>query len=245
MSRSRPSRTHSRHRPRRRVGTAVLLPAVILTLGAAPATTAVPAPAATSAAASAAGPVVVERVVRAPVVVAPGSPAPAAVAAPAPMAAAAAAPVSPAVALTDRWTWPVGPPHDLVRSFEAPASRYGPGHRGIDIVAGPGEPVRAPADGVVSFSGTVVDRPVLSIQHAEDLVSSFEPVAATVTAGDSVRAGQVVGVVASGAHCTDKCLHFGVRRHGQYISPVLFLGGLSRAVLLPLPPAGPLLHPPH
>jgi murein DD-endopeptidase MepM/ murein hydrolase activator NlpD len=242
MSRPRQSTVRSRPQPRLRVWTAVWLPAAVLTLGSAPATTAVPAPARTPAAASAASPVVVERLVRAPVVVAPGSPAPAAVAAPAPVEARAATAAS-AVALTARWTWPVGPPHDLVRSFEAPASRYGPGHRGIDIIAGPGEPVRAPADGVVSFSGTVVDRPVLSIQHAEDLVSSFEPVTATVSEGDSVRAGQVVGMVASGAHCTEKCVHFGVRRHGQYISPVLFLGGLSRAVLLPLPPAGPVLQP--
>lgn len=242
MSRPRQSTARSRPQPRLRVWTAVWLPAAVLTLGSAPATTAVPVPAGTPAAASAASPVVVERFVRAPVVVAPDSPAPAAVAAPAPVEARAATAAS-AVALTARWTWPVGPPHDLVRSFEAPASRYGPGHRGIDISAGPGEPVRAPADGVVSFSGTVVDRPVLSIQHAEDLVSSFEPVTATVSEGDSVRAGQVVGMAASGAHCTEKCVHFGVRRHGQYISPVLFLGGLSRAVLLPLPPAGPVLQP--
>lgn len=138
------------------------------------------------------------------------------------------------------WQWPVGGPQGLQRAFEAPLSRYGTGHRGIDLVARPGAQVRAPADGVVSFSGIVVDRPVLSLQHGEDLVSSFEPVAATVSVGDRVAAGQVIGVVASGAHCAERCVHFGVRRHGQYISPILFLGGLARAVLLPLPPAGPV-----
>ena len=133
-----------------------------------------------------------------------------------------------------RWTWPVGPVHDLDRSFHAPAGPYGAGHRGIDVAAQPGTAVRAPADGVVSFAGVVVDRPVLSIQHSDGLLSSIEPVTAQVAEGDRVSAGQVVGVVATGAHCSDRCVHFGVRRHGQYISPLLLLGGLAPAVLLPL-----------
>jgi len=136
---------------------------------------------------------------------------------------------------TERWTWPVDPPHELLQTFAAPATAYGAGHRGIDVVALPGSPVRAAADGVVSFAGVVVDRPVLSIQHADDLLSSVEPVTATVSVGDRVRAGQVVGVVAAGAHCDQRCVHLGVRRHGQYISPMFFFGGLARAVLLPLP----------
>jgi murein DD-endopeptidase MepM/ murein hydrolase activator NlpD len=137
-----------------------------------------------------------------------------------------------------RWSWPVGPPRDLVRAFEAPATPYSAGHRGIDIGAATGAPVRAPAAGVVSFAGTVVDRPVLSIQHSDGLVSSVEPVTAAVKAGERVSADQVVGVVAAGAHCSGRCVHFGVRRNGQYLNPMLFLGGVSRAVLLPLPAAG-------
>jgi len=160
--------------------------------------------------------------------------------APAAIPASAAAPATAPLVV---WTWPVGPPHDQLRPFEAPSSRFAAGHRGIDLVAQAGSPVRAPADGVVSFAGTVVDRPVLSILHGDDLISSFEPVTATVSTGERVRAGQVVGIVATGAHCSDRCVHFGVRRHGQYISPVLFLGGLARAVLLPLPPTGPVPHP--
>ena len=171
-----------------------------------------------------------------------GAPAPAPV--PAPSATATTASATAATAAQPAWTWPVGPPRQLLRPFEAPASRYAAGHRGIDLVAAEGDSVRAPADGVVTFVGTVVDRPVVSIQHGNDLLSSFEPVAASVSEGDRVRAGQVIGSVATGAHCTARCVHFGVRRHGHYISPVLFLGGLTRAVLLPLPPAGPFPLPP-
>ena len=40
----------------------------------------------------------------------------------------------------------------VVRPFEEPASVYGAGHRGADLAAAPGTPVRAANDGVVSFA---------------------------------------------------------------------------------------------
>jgi murein DD-endopeptidase MepM/ murein hydrolase activator NlpD len=132
------------------------------------------------------------------------------------------------------WKWPVGPPHSVSRPFEAPPTRFAAGHRGIDITTAPGLRVYAPAPGVVSFAGVVVDRPLLSIAHPGDLVSSLEPVQPAVTPGERVSAGQLVGVVASGGHCAAGCLHFGVRLHGQYVSPILMLGSIPRAVLMPL-----------
>ena len=72
--------------------------------------------------------------------------------------------------------WPVGPAHTIVRGFEAPATRYAAGHRGIDLAATVDEPVVATAAGVVSFAGMVVDRPVVSIVHPGGYVSTVEPV---------------------------------------------------------------------
>jgi murein DD-endopeptidase MepM/ murein hydrolase activator NlpD len=167
---------------------------------------------------------------------------------PTPAAGTAAEPAEGAAVtpVADRWVWPVGAPGPPLRPFSAPATPYSSGHRGVDLASAAGAPVRSPADGVVSFAGVVVDRPVLSIQHADDLVSSFEPLTATVGVGDRVRAGQVVGTVGVGAHCSGRCVHLGVRRHGHYVSPLLFFDGVARAVLLPLPaaagaeaPAGP------
>jgi murein DD-endopeptidase MepM/ murein hydrolase activator NlpD len=132
------------------------------------------------------------------------------------------------------WAWPLPLPHAVTRAFEAPQSRFSAGHRGIDIAAAPGSPVYAAAPGEVSFVGVVVDRPLLSIVHSGDLVSSSEPVQALVAEGEHVRAGQQIGIVATGGHCSMVCLHFGVRLHGQYVSPMLVLGGIQRAVLLPL-----------
>lgn len=146
----------------------------------------------------------------------------------------AALPVFPwSASATDAWGWPLAPPHRVSRPFLAPPSQYGAGHRGLDLESRPGERVVAPSDGVVSFAGRVVDRPVLSIAHAGGLVSTVEPVDAVVAAGDRVTAGQTVGFVAVGGHCANRCLHLGVRLHGRYVSPMLFLGGVPRAVLLP------------
>jgi murein DD-endopeptidase MepM/ murein hydrolase activator NlpD len=136
-----------------------------------------------------------------------------------------------------RWSWPADPPHAVTRPFEAPATAYGPGHRGIDIAMGPGAEVRAPADGVVSFAGVVVDRPVVSVQHADGLVSSVEPVVPRVSAGDAVVAGQVIGTLAEEPrHEPDGGLHLGARLHGEYVDPALLLVALRHAVLLPLGP---------
>jgi murein DD-endopeptidase MepM/ murein hydrolase activator NlpD len=148
------------------------------------------------------------------------------------LALTAAAP-DPPRAPAGRWSWPVAAPHPIARPYVAPATEYGPGHRGIDIRAPAGAVVRAPAAGVVHFAGFVVDRPVLSIAHAGGVLSSFEPVTATVAAGDHVRRGQIIGVLLAG-HCSTSCLHLGARIAGQYVNPLLFLGDVPRAVLLPV-----------
>lgn len=96
--------------------------------------------------------------------------------------------------------------------------------------------VLAPAAGTVSFVGVVVDRSIVSIAHGGDIVSSFEPVIALVAEGARVAAGQPIGTLASGGHCSINCLHVGVRVHGEYISPLTLLQGIPRAVLLPLHP---------
>jgi murein DD-endopeptidase MepM/ murein hydrolase activator NlpD len=144
-----------------------------------------------------------------------------------PLSASAATPAA-------RWEWPLGSAQAVSRGFIAPPTRYAAGHRGIDLHAAPPDQVRAPAAGVVSFAGSVAGRPVLSIAHPGDLISSFEPVLSDVAEGDTVAAGAVVGSVASGGHCDAHCLHFGVRLHGEYVSPLLYLAGVPRAVLLPL-----------
>ncbi|MFD4420221.1 murein hydrolase activator EnvC family protein [Agromyces sp. NPDC058484] len=134
----------------------------------------------------------------------------------------------------EQWRWPVAPPIRVVAPFRAPPSPYAAGHRGIDLVVEPGAGVVAPAAGVVSFAGQVAGRGVVAIDHGGGVVSAIEPVEALVAKGTPVSAGGTIADVASGGHCAAGCVHFGVRIDGEYVSPFLFLGGLPRAVLLPL-----------
>lgn len=137
-----------------------------------------------------------------------------------------------------RWQWPLPPPHEVVAPFEAPEHRYGPGHRGIDIaVSGDGAEVRAVEPGTVRFSGMVAGRGVVSVTHADGLISTYEPVTGLVTPGEPVQVGDVLGTiesVAEASHCPGQsCLHLGARRGEDYLDPLLLLGARGPSVLLP------------
>ncbi|MGI9824060.1 M23 family metallopeptidase [Agromyces sp. Marseille-Q5079] len=138
-----------------------------------------------------------------------------------------------ALVVRDSWAWPTPLPIRVIAPFRAPATPYASGHRGVDLRADPGETIVAPSSGVVSFAGMVAGRPVVSLDHGDGVVSSMEPVSATVAIGDRVGMGEQLGIVGTGGHC-DGCVHLGVRVDGEYVSPMLFLGGVPWAVLLPL-----------
>lgn len=131
------------------------------------------------------------------------------------------------------WQWPVGGARSVVEPFRAPEHEYAPGHRGMDVAAGGGASVVAPAPGVVAFRATVVDRPLITIDHGGGYVSTWEPVSSDLSPGDLVEAGAPIGVVASGGHAARGTLHVGVRRDGDYIDPRPLFGAVPRAVLLP------------
>lgn len=121
--------------------------------------------------------------------------------------------------------WPVGVRPAVLRGWEPPATVYGRGHRGVDLAAPAGAPVRAVAAGRVSFAGRVAGKGVVSVElTGTDLRTTFEPVTATVAKGDEVEAGEVVGTVnATGSHCTTTCVHWGLRRGEAYLDPLSLL----------------------
>ncbi|MFD4671639.1 murein hydrolase activator EnvC family protein [Lentzea sp. NPDC058450] len=151
--------------------------------------------------------------------------------APSPLPASPASPPRPGA----RHAWPLPPPHQVVRAFEAPATPFGPGHRGADLAAPAGTPVLASADATVVHAGAVATRTLVSLQHATGVRTTYEPIAPTVTAGRKVRRGDVIGHLQPG-HCPTPCLHWGARRATTYLDPLRLLtaGGVR---LLPLPPA--------
>jgi len=102
-----------------------------------------------------------------------------------------------------------------------------------------GTPIRAPASGTVHFAGIIAGRPVLSIDHGAGLISSFEPVASTLHRGQPVQRDAVIGRLSGGpTHCAPTaCLHWGVRKDGRYVNPLLLVPGWrGPAVLLPMLP---------
>ncbi|MEV7630957.1 peptidoglycan DD-metalloendopeptidase family protein [Microbacterium sp. NPDC089318] len=131
------------------------------------------------------------------------------------------------------WQWPVAGAHTVVEPFRAPAHEYGPGHRGMDVAVAEGAEVAAPAPGVVAFRGRVVDRPLITIDHGDGHVSTWEPVSSALSPGDLVLTGDPIGAVASGGHAVRGTMHIGVRRDGAYINPMPLFGEVSRAILLP------------
>ncbi len=132
------------------------------------------------------------------------------------------------------WEWPVRHSPQVVRDFDAPRSQWGPGHRGLDLLAPAGTPVVAPVSGRIHFSGDVAGRGVITIRTASDELVSMEPVQVLEAVSSRVRAGERIGRVASG-HCPRGCLHIGLRVDGDYRSPARELGILRRAQLVAYP----------
>ncbi|CAL9410059.1 hypothetical protein SUDANB6_01633 [Streptomyces sp. enrichment culture] len=147
--------------------------------------------------------------------------------APAAVVTAGGRPAGPAVPAVGR-TWPVGTHPPVLRDWAPPPGPYAPGHRGVDLAAPPGAPVRAVAPGRVSFAGRVAGKGVVSLELAgtgdPPLRTTYEPVRASVREGEEVTAGEVIGAVEpTGSHCAAPCLHWGLRGAGTYLNPLMLL----------------------
>lgn len=146
------------------------------------------------------------------------------------------------------WRPPVEGQLQVLTPFEQPAARWASGHRGVDLALEPGQAIVAPAEGRVIFSGRVVDRQVLTLEHPDGRRSSFEPVTDSLPVGSQVQAGQVLARLDPEIeHCSPSfCLHWGLRepsddprqaRRGlAYTNPLLLLGLEEPSVLLPVGP---------
>ncbi len=132
------------------------------------------------------------------------------------------------------WRWPLDPKPALLRAFDPPARPWLSGHRGVDLAAGSDSAaVLAPAAGTISFAGTVVDRPVLTVDHGNGYRSSFEPIVSSLRPGMAVAAGDVLGRSLPG-HCGGiPCVHWGVRLGDEYVNPLAFVADLRPSILLP------------
>lgn len=160
-----------------------------------------------------------------------------------------------APARADGWRWPVRGP--LLERFHYGADPFAAGHhRGIDIGAAAGAPVRSACAGRVTFTG---DLPragrTVSVACGGFAVTYLHLASVSVRRGTGVSPGARLGAVgASGlAPGAAPRLYFGVRRRGRrfaYVDPLSLLaadGGREPVPLLPPPwrrrapgPGGPL-----
>ena len=142
-----------------------------------------------------------------------------------PVTAAADPPPSSPARPVALWVLPLGGAPSVGRAFEPPPHPYAAGHRGVDLVAADGAAVLAAGDGVVVFAGMVAGRPVVSVDHAGGLRTTYEPVVAAVGAGTPVARGSPIGrLIAGHGGCpAAACLHWGLRRGETYLDPLTLL----------------------
>jgi murein DD-endopeptidase MepM/ murein hydrolase activator NlpD len=101
-------------------------------------------------------------------------------------------------------------------------------HQGTDFGAPAGTPVTAAGDGLVVFRGwggatgnlVRLSHPQLNLETGYAHLIRFEP---SVTLGQRVRVGQVIGYVGSTGRSTGPHLHWSVKRSGQFIDGAPFL----------------------
>ncbi|MFL6205767.1 MAG: peptidoglycan DD-metalloendopeptidase family protein [Acidimicrobiales bacterium] len=143
------------------------------------------------------------------------------------VAVAALGTSTPAAAAPDP---PYRPPVDaeVVDPFRPPATRFGPGNRGLEYGTDPGTPVRAVADGRVTFAGSVAGTLHVTVLHEDGIRTSYSFLRRIdVVVGQRVHQGDEVGV-------TDGHLHLGARRGDAYFDPAsLFGAGAPHVHLVP------------
>jgi murein DD-endopeptidase MepM/ murein hydrolase activator NlpD len=133
--------------------------------------------------------------------------------------------------------WPLRGP--IVRGYEQPSNPYASGHRGIDIGAPVGTPVKAAAPGVVHFAGKVAGSLFVSIDHDGGLQTTYSWVSEIDTKkGATVQKGDVIALSGTGhpGSTEPTHLHFGVKKDGEYVDPMLYLGAIDVVDLIHLAP---------
>lgn len=122
-------------------------------------------------------------------------------------------------------------------SYREPACFYCAGHRGVVVAVADGAPVRAIADGTVTFAGEVAGVIYVVLNFAPNLRLTyghlrdrFGDTGIQVETGDRITGGQVLG------HSTT-WVYLGVREGANPRNPLPFLG--ARRVQLVSPHAPP------
>jgi len=98
-------------------------------------------------------------------------------------------------------------------------------HRGVDIRAPYGTPIRAAASGVVSYRGWMRGYgKTLEISHGFGVSTLYGHLSGyAAVEGQRVRKGQIIGYVGLSGWTTGSHLHYEVRRYDRAVNPVAYL----------------------
>ena len=119
----------------------------------------------------------------------------------------------------------------VIDPFRPPDETWLPGNRGIEYETRPGDVVRASADGVVTFAGSVAESFFVTVRHDGTLVTTVGFVySGVVSVGDLVQQGSALAVAGDS-------IHFTARRNGEYIDPELLYQRFAVVVRLVLGPS--------
>lgn len=126
------------------------------------------------------------------------------------------------------WHAPIAPIR-VTRTFRPGAPYTAGGHRGIDLRAEPGQVVRAPCDGVVTFRGAVAGGPPTVTLRCGTLRATLQRVRPSLSVGQAVDAGDRIG--RSSGHAIDLSAR---RADDAYLDPAELLRGADRRVAPPM-----------
>lgn len=98
-------------------------------------------------------------------------------------------------------------------------------HKGVDIMAPVGSPVRSPAPGLVVFAGQDAEGgQAVMVDHGGGYVTSFSHIEdLAVRYGQKVERGRILGEVGQDARSTGPHLHYEVRLRGAPVDPRSYL----------------------
>ena len=99
-------------------------------------------------------------------------------------------------------------------------------HKGVDIVAPSGTPVRAAADGLVTAAGRMSGYgSMIHLAHGYGMGTRYGHLSRVmVTPGQRVKRGDIIGLVGSTGRSTGPHLHYEVFRTGNQVDPRKYLG---------------------
>ena len=100
-------------------------------------------------------------------------------------------------------------------------------HGGVDIAAEPGRPVRATADGIVSFAGwSGPNGNLVVLEHGFGFSTFYaHNKKVAVKIGQKVKRGDIVGYIGSTGNSTGPHVHYEVWRNGRSTNPEAFIQG--------------------